>query len=127
MSGLCVLYVKDMARSSDFYSQVFNAAAVPAPLGAVRFSVGDFSFGLMPESTAKSRFGPMIADPHLSGGTSRLEMWIPVPSPKDCLERALSAGAKLLSPLQLRECGDSSASVLDPDGHVLILCHRPIF
>lgn len=115
------LYVNDDQRSAQFYSEAFELTPLLHD-GGVRFQLpGGCAFGLLTERSAKARFGTLIDDPEMSNGISRVELSVTLADPKACVARALDAGARMISPLQLRENGDVSAYVLDPDGHMLVI------
>lgn len=115
------LYVSDNQRSAQFYSEAFEITPLLHD-GGIQFQLpGGCSFGLLTEKSAKARFGTLIDDPEMSNGISRIEMAVSIADPSACIERAITAGAKMISPLQLRDNGDESAYVLDPDGHVLVI------
>jgi uncharacterized glyoxalase superfamily protein PhnB len=71
--------------------------------------------GLMPTSSASRLLG-LDLQPAL---TPAAELYLIVDSPEEFHARAITAGAREVSPLSLRDWGHSVAYCLDPDGHVI--------
>ena len=115
-----ILYVKDQARSTAFYSQVLSCHPTLNVPGMTEFTVSeDCILGLMPETGVKRLLGEKLPDPSQSTGIPRSEIYLLVHNPLDYHERALNAGAAELSGLENRDWGHRVAYSLDPDGHVL--------
>jgi predicted acetyltransferase len=116
-----ILYVKDQGHSRDFYSSALSAKPILDVPGMTEFILpGGAVLGLMPEDGIKKLLGNSIAHPGEARRIARSELYLRVPSPADYHTRALTAGAKELSPLQNRSWGDIAAYSEDPDGHVLV-------
>ncbi len=75
--------------------------------------------GLMPEGGIKRLLGATISDPATAHGIPRAEVYLHVEDAEAAFERALRAGARLLSPMQKRDWGDTAGYCQDADGHVL--------
>jgi len=115
-----ILYVKDQARSREFYAIALGIAPRLDVPGMTEFELSPGCvLGLMPEKGIK-RLLPGLPDPEKGGGIPRAEVYLGVPDPAVFHARALAAGASELSPLGPRDWGDSAAYSLDPDGHVLV-------
>jgi catechol 2,3-dioxygenase-like lactoylglutathione lyase family enzyme len=121
-----ILYVRDQATSSRFYSRVL---ATPPSLdvpGMVEFALpGDAILGLMPEAGIRRLLGTALPDPATARSTPRSELYLIVDDPAAYHARALEAGARELSPLCPRDWGHLAAYALDPDCHVLAFA-KPI-
>lgn len=114
-----ILYVKDQARSREFYALALGMAPRLNVPGMTEFEVSATCIlGLMPEKGIKKLL-PGMPDPEKGSGIPRAEVYFTVPDPAACHARALAAGAKELSPLLQRDWGHTAAYSLDPDGHVL--------
>lgn len=114
-----ILYVRDQARSREFYSIALGKAPVLDVPGMTQFDLAPgCTLGLMPEKGIK-RLLPGMPDPETGGGAPRAELYLHVGEPGVCHARALAAGGRELSPLEPRGWGDKAAYSLDPDGHVL--------
>jgi catechol 2,3-dioxygenase-like lactoylglutathione lyase family enzyme len=109
-----ILYVADQVASTAFYQRVLELAAtldvpgmteLPLPGGAV--------LGLMPERGITRL---LHVEPT---GQSRAELYLLVDDPAAYFARALSAGARELSPLAARDWGHQAAYCADPDGYIL--------
>ena len=119
-----ILYVKDQARSREFYSLVLGTVPRLDVPGMTEFELAQGCIlGLMPEKGIK-RFLPAMPDPETGNGIPRAEVYLTVTDPAAFHARALAAGAKELSPLAPRDWGDKAAYSLDPDGHVLAFAAR---
>ncbi len=75
--------------------------------------------GLMPERGIKRLLGDRLLDPEAGSGVPRAELYLRVEDPGAYHLRAQGAGAKELSGLEPRDCGDKAAYSLGPDGHVI--------
>ncbi len=119
-----ILYVKDQARSREFYSLVLGTVPRLDVPGMTEFELAQGCIlGLMPEKGIK-RLLPAMPDPETGNGIPRAEVYLTVTDPAAFHARALAAGAKELSPLAPRDWGDKAAYSLDPDGHVLAFAAR---
>ena len=117
---LFILYVADQQRARDFYAQVLEAQPTLDVPGMTELPLpGGGALGLMPESGIR-RLLPDLPE----GGGPRAELYLRVEDPQGMLSRALEAGARELSPLQLRGWGEEAGYVLDPDQHVLAVARK---
>ena len=115
-----ILYVADQQRSTEFYSTVLGFPPTLDVPGMTEFSLGnDTILGLMPEDGIVRLLGENISHPNSAGGAPRCEVYLIVEDPSAFHARSLTAGAKEVSPLALRDWGHFAAYSLDPDGHVL--------
>ena len=119
-----ILYVADQARSEAFYATVLELQPRLSVPGMTEFTLpGGGVLGLMPEHGIKVLLGAALPDPGPGAGFPRAELYLVVPDPQLFHRRALSAGARELSPIQARSWGQSVAYSLDLDGHVLAFAH----
>ncbi len=114
-----IFYVRDQETSARFYQAVLAAPPVLDVPGMTQFVLGDAILGLMPEAGIVRLLGSDLPDPASARGVPRAELYLVVDDPAAYQRRALSAGARELSPLLPRSWGDSASYALDPDGHVL--------
>lgn len=115
-----ILYVADQALSTEFYSAVLNVQPTLNVPGMTEFAIGEETvLGLMPEAGAVRLLGEKITAPIPAENSPRAEIYLIVDEPDALHERALAAGARELSPLQLRDWGHEAAYSLDPDGYLL--------
>lgn len=120
-----ILYVKDQARSTAFYSQVLDCQPSLNVPGMTEFTLSENSIlGLMPETGIKRLLGDKLPDPARSTGIPRSEIYLIVSRPFDYHRRAIEAGAVELSGLENRAWGQRAAYSLDPDGHVLAFAEQ---
>jgi len=114
-----ILYVRDQARSRDFYTLALGLAPKLDVPGMTEFGISEACvLGLMPEKGIK-RLLPDMPDPEKAAGIPRAEVYFTVPDAAAFHARALAAGARELSPPAARGWGHIAAYSLDPDGHVL--------
>jgi len=114
-----ILYVKDQVRSRAFYVLALGMAPRLDVPGMTEFEICEACvLGLMPEKGIK-RLLPAMPDAEKAAGIPRAELYFTVEDPAAFHARALAAGARELSPLELRDWGQEAAYSLDPDGHVL--------
>ena len=116
--ALFVLYVDDQARSAAFYQRTLDVPPSLDVPGMTQFPLTPTaSLGLMPHTSISHLLGDAL--PTHTARPARAELYLRVSDPAAHLQRALDAGATLLSPLQPRDWGESAGYVLDPDHHVL--------
>lgn len=115
-----ILYVNNQADSTDFYRKTLAIEPILNVPGMTEFKLGDHCIlGLMPSAGIKRLLGDTIPDPERARGVPRAEIYLRVSDPEKALERAISFGAKELSPFQERNWGANAGYVMDQDGHVL--------
>jgi catechol 2,3-dioxygenase-like lactoylglutathione lyase family enzyme len=119
--SMFILYVSDQQASRDFYAAVLARSPVLDVPGMTEFNLADGStLGLMPESGIQKLLGGGLAEPAFGGGGGlRAEVYLLVDDPRECLQRAVNAGARLLSECTDRDWGDLAGYCLDADGYVI--------
>lgn len=110
-----LLSVRRGAQAIEFYKAAFGAAElfrVDAPDGAVvaRLGVGGADFWVADESPQHANFSPET----LSGGTVRMVMT--VENPDAAFDRAVAAGATVVTPMA-NQYGWRLGRIVDPYGH----------
>lgn len=120
-----IIYVRDQALSSAFYSQALGRRPTLNVPGMTEFTLTPNSIlGLMPEASIKALLGSKLPDPTQDIPTPRCEVYLLVDRPGDYHQRAIAAGAVELSGLEQRAWGHRAAYSLDPDGHVLAFAEQ---
>jgi uncharacterized protein len=115
-----ILYVADQAVSTAFYVAALARRPDLDVPGMTEFRLGPGTIlGLMPNEGARRLLGQIVPDPATAAGVPRAELYLVVDDPQVHLDRAQSAGGRLLSALAAREWGHQAGYVGDPDGHVL--------
>ena len=115
-----ILYVRDQARSTEFYRRTLSLEPSLNVPGMTEFQLRPGCvLGLMPSKGIKRLLGDAIPDPDSAGDVPRAELYLKVDDPRPHFERALAAGGVSLSPVLNRDWGDEAGYVSDPDGHVL--------
>ncbi len=117
-----ILYVRDQARSRDFYAATLGVAPRLDVPGMTEFALGDAAvLGLMPEAGIERLLEGRVRAT-ATDDVARAEVYLVVGGVEDVRAfhgRALRAGATELSPPTLRGWGHVAGYVRDPDGHVL--------
>ncbi len=117
-----ILYVNDQRLSRDFYQTTLRRDPTLDVPGMTEFHLGGTTYlGLMPEAGIHRLLGDAITHPAEAKGIPRAEVYLHLSDPQAVLDRALAAGASLISELKPRDWGDRVAYVRDPDGHILAL------
>lgn len=123
MTAHFILFVADQARSCAFYAEVLQLPPDLDVPGMTEFQLADgCRLGLMPRAGMERLLGTDAVGPPGRSG----ELYLYLDHPENYLQRALAAGAQLVSPLTLRNWGDLAAYVHDPDGHLLAFATRPV-
>jgi len=114
------LVIKGAAQAIDYYKKVFGATEVfrmDQPDGKVahaELQIGDSRIMLADEQ-------PNMGAGHASAasiGASPVSLYLYLPDVDRVVERAVSAGAKTLKPVQDQFYGDRSGFIQDPFGHL---------
>ncbi|MBH9552004.1 VOC family protein [Inhella gelatinilytica] len=119
----CILFVADPAAARDFYAAVLARPPRLDVPGMCEFDLpGGAVLGLMPEAGIRRLLGDALPDSAAARGACRSELYCLLDEdPAPWVERAVAAGARLLSPLSVRNWGHRAAYLLDPEGHLLAL------
>jgi PhnB protein len=119
-----MLVCRDASAEMEFCSQALDAVELvrrPGPDGEV-------AHGLMAIGEARvmiEREWPGIASrPPALDGSSPVALYLYVPDVDATVERAVTAGARVLMPVEDRFWGDRTARIVDPSGHVWTLATR---
>lgn len=114
------LIVKGAAQAIDYYKNVFGASEVfrmdgpDGKVGHAELQIGDSRIMLADEN-------PNMGQGYTSAatiGASPVSLYLYIPDVDSVVERAVSAGAKLLKPVQDQFYGDRSGFIQDPFGHL---------
>ena len=111
-----MLSVRNGAGAVEFYKTAFGCTElfrIEAPDGAVvaQLAIGQSNFWVADESPEHSNFSPES----LNGSTAR--MVLVVDNPDAAFDRAVSAGAKVVSGIADQPYGWRVGRVVDPFGH----------
>jgi len=114
------LIIKGAAQAIEYYKNVFGATEVmrmEQPGGKIahaELKIGDSHIMLADEN-------PSMGLGHTSAvtiGSSPVSLYVYLPDVDKIVERAVSAGAKILKPVQDQFYGDRSGFIQDPFGHL---------
>jgi PhnB protein len=112
------LYIKGAASAIDYYKNVFGAkehVRMPGPNGRImhaELQIGDSMIMLADENLQIDAKSPAT----LGGVASSLLLY--VENVDAVTQKAVTAGAKLVRPVQDQFYGDRSGTISDPFGHV---------
>ena len=120
-----ILYVKDQAQSTAFYTRVLGCQPSLNVPGMTEFTLAKNTIlGLMPEAGIRRLLGERLPNPAHGTCILRSEIYLLVHQPLAYHQRAIQAGAIELSGLEQRDWGHRAAYSLDPDGHVLAFAEQ---
>jgi len=114
------LIIKGAAQAIDYYKKAFGATEVfrmdgpDGKVGHAELQIGDSRIMLADEN-------PGMGQGHSSAatiGSSPVSLYLYIPDVDRVVERAVSAGAKVLKPVQDQFYGDRSGFIQDPFGHL---------
>ena len=116
MTVVPMLSVRHGAQAIEFYKEAFGAEEllrIEDEGGAVvaRLSIGESEFWLADESPENSNFSPET----LAGSTVRMVMT--TDNPDEAFQRAVEAGATVVSPVEDQPYGWRVGRLVDPHGH----------
>ena len=118
MTGFALhLVVEDVPAAVDFYERAFGAQVtrlLHLPDGSI--VTAELEMEGLPVALAAPMPGTSLATPR-STGTSVAAYRFAVPDADAAVERAVSAGATLHSPVQDAFWGERTGEILDPSGH----------
>ena len=112
------LYIKGAAKALDFYKAAFGAielfrmADPSGRIGHAEIKIGDSPIMLADEHPEIGARSPQ------SFGGSPVSIMLYVEDVDAFVKRAVTAGAKVLRPVEDKFYGDRSGSLADPTGHV---------
>ncbi|MHC4821316.1 MAG: VOC family protein [Planctomycetota bacterium] len=122
---LTVIAVSDVERSARFYEQAFGwKRGADFPVYVEFRTPEGRGVGLYERETYATHTGgaPTVPPP---GGVSPVELYLWCDDAHAAVDRALGAGARLLSAVAPRNWGDETGYVADPDGTVIALAKVP--
>lgn len=120
-----ILYVANQELSKDFYSKVLDTTPSLHVPGMTEFQLhSNIKLGLMTETGINKILAGKTQDPAGGNGIPRCELYLKVPFIDSYIERALKAGAKMVSEAADRDWGDKVCYLTDPDGHIIAFAQR---
>jgi predicted enzyme related to lactoylglutathione lyase len=121
-----ILYVSNQEQSKLFYQTVFSQKPTLDVSGMTEFTINHTTkIGLMPNHSIAKIISPDLPHPDLGNGIPRCELYLTISDLEKNFEQILKAGAKLISPISLRDWGDYVGYISDFDGHVIALASKP--
>lgn len=120
-----ILYVKNQELSARFYQELFRSEPDLNVPGMTEFIISEnLKIGLMPTDGITRLLGNSIPNPDEADGIPRCELYFIVEDVHAEFQHAIECGAKPISPVLLRDWGDSVCYFSDPDGHVIAFAHH---
>lgn len=114
------LVIRGAAKAIDYYKSVFGATEVfrfngpNGTVGHAELKIGDSNIMLADE---KPEMGQGYSSAATIGATP-VSLYLYLPDVDDVIRRAVSAGAKILKPVEDQFYGDRSGFIQDPFGHL---------
>ena len=110
------LFIDNVQRSKDFYSEVFGADVIHEEEAAVVFKFENTLINLLQVKSAPDLIAPAIVADQAAG--ARYQFTIPVGNVDEVCAQLETRGVKLLNGPMDRPWGSRTASFTDPDGHI---------
>lgn len=120
-----ILYVRNQEQSKNFYKILLDKEPSLDVPGMTEFLLAEnCKLGLMPNDGIAKILGDKI--PHPDSGTEipRCELYLSFENPEEVFQRAISAGAKEISPIEKRNWGDNAGYLSDADGHIIAIVQK---
>jgi uncharacterized glyoxalase superfamily protein PhnB len=115
-----ILYVSNQEKSTKFYKTILQQNPSLNVPGMTEFTLNEFvKIGLMPNDGIAKITTPTLPHPTSGNGIPRCELYLRVENIETIFEEAKRAGAIEISPIALRDWGDTVGYVADFDGHVI--------
>lgn len=120
-----ILFVNDQELSRNFYQGIFRQPADLDVPGMTEFILNDnCRIGLMPNRGITQILGNKIQNPDSGNGIPRCELYFYVDDIQLEFDNAVKNGAKLISPIDERNWGDTACYFADPDGHIFAFAKK---
>lgn len=120
-----ILFVNDQELSRNFYQGIFRQPADLDVPGMTEFILNDnCRIGLMPNRGITQILGNKILNPDSGNGIPRCELYFYVDDIQLEFDNAVKNGAKLISPIEERNWGDTACYFADPDGHIFAFAKK---
>ncbi|HRN93435.1 MAG: hypothetical protein M9931_10570 [Chitinophagales bacterium] len=120
-----ILYVSSQQASTEFYTKLFRIQPTLNVPGMTEFTVSkNCKLGLMPNAGIEKILLGKTPNPSSGNGIPRCELYLLVENIELEFENALRSGAKLISPIEARNWGDTVCYFADLDGHIIAFAMR---
>ena len=110
------LFIEDVQRSKDFYSEVFGVDVIHEEEAAVVFKFANTLINLLQVKSAPDLIAPAIVADQAAG--ARYQFTLGVGNVDEVCAQLETRGVKLLNGPMDRPWGSRTASFTDPDGHI---------
>lgn len=115
-----ILYVENQAKSTEFYTQLFQMEPILNVPGMSEFQLNETTkLGLMPNLGIQKISHDKVPNPASGTGIPRCELYLFVENLEEAFENAMNCGAKLISAMEERSWGDRVCYFADLDGHII--------
>ncbi len=115
-----ILYVSNQEKSTKFFETILQQNPSLNVPGMTEFTLNEFvKISLMPNDGIANIITPILPHPTSGNGIPRCELYLQVKNIETVFEEAKKAGAIEISPIALRDWGDTVGYVADFDGHVI--------
>jgi PhnB protein len=119
-----MLVCRDAAAEMEFCRTTFGAVELnrrPAPDGTVAHGLVSIGAAMV---MIEGEWPGIASSPPPLDGSSPVVLYVYVPDVDATVERAVSAGAQVLMPVEDRFWGDRTGRIMDPAGHVWTVSTR---
>ena len=111
-----ILYVTDQDKSTAFYCELLKINPRLHVPGMTEFELSSqHILGLMPEKGIER----LLPELKVSPAGIRAELYIRLHNAKDFFLRGIELGATLVSPMELRNWGDTAGYIMDTDSNII--------
>src|SRR5437660_1098112 len=119
-----MLVCRDVAAEIDFCKTTFDAVELgrrPGPDGTVAHALLTIGPAMI---MIEAEWPTLASRAPQPDGSSPVVIYVYVEDVDQVIERAMSAGAKILLPIQNQFWGDRTGRIIDPSGHVWTISAR---
>lgn len=120
-----ILYVSNQEKSKEFYRTLLNKKPSLDVPGMTEFLLEEnCKLGLMPNDGIVKILGGKTPHPSEGTGIPRCELYLYFENPVEVFQRAIIAGANVISSIGKRNWGDRVGYLSDADGHIIAIVQK---
>ena len=119
-----MLICRDVPAEINFCNSTFGARDLgsrPGPDGVIAHALLTINDTMI---IIEAEWPTLASHAPLPDGSSSVVIFVYVENGDDVVERAVTAGARILIPVQIQFWGDRTARIIDPAGHVWTIATR---
>lgn len=120
-----IIYVSRQDQSKNFYKILLDKEPSLDVPGMTEFLLEEnCKLGLMPNDGIAKILGEKTPHPSKGTGIPRCELYLCFENAGEVFQRAILAGAKVVSPMEERNWGDTAGYLSDSDGHIIAIVQK---